>query len=374
MRGMTKHVTSYYPRALRGDGGVTNSVWLWVESLRTAGVEVEVCYDGRLAAVGDRRAALREGARPVRHLGAGRLAVPVDLIDPAPKEDSLLLLHSGYVAFNLWAAARARARRVPYVVTPSGAYDPHVRATRKLVRSTWERAERRMLEQALAVHVFFAAEVPHVHAVAPAARVVTSPTAFPLPEAVWRGTGQTPYVAWLGRYDVRHKGLDRLIAAMAHLPANERPRLRLHGRDSKQTREQVQALVDSHGLGSDVTVGGPVVGTEKVEFLLSAAAYVFPSRWESYGIALVEALALGVPCITTTDANLAEGLRADGAASVVDGSVEGLAAALAAVARGELTPVGTRGREFVRTRLNHAVAGQQFLEQVDDLRSGAMAR
>lgn len=371
MRGLTKHVTSYYPRALRGDGGVTNSLWLWVESLRTAGVEVEVCYDGRLPAVDDPRPARNELARPVRHLGTGRLAVPVG---PLVEEDSLILLHSGYVAFNLWAAARARARRVPYVVMPLGAYDPHVRATRKLVRSIWETAERRMLEQALAVHVFFAAEVAHVHSVAPAARVVTSPTAFPLPEAVWRGPTHSPYVAWLGRYDVRHKGLDRLVAAMAHLPAAERPHLRLHGRDSKQTREQVQALVDSHGLGSDVTVGGPVAGAEKVDFLLSAAAYVFPSRWESYGIALVEALAHGVPCITTTDANLAESLRQAGAASVVDGTVEGLAAALADVSRGELAPVGTLGREFVRTRLNHTVAGQRFLEQVDDLRSEAVVR
>lgn len=374
MTTLRKHVTSYYPRALHGDGGVTNCVWLWVESLRTAGVDVAVCYDDRLPTTGGGRAEQAVRARPVRHLGIGRLAVPVRLLDPVVRDESLLLLHSGYVGFNLWAAARARAHRVPYVVMPSGAYDPYVRTTRRLVRRVWEVAERHMLERALAVHVFFPAEVAHVHAVAPAARVVTSPTAFPLPEAVWRGPGRRPYVAWLGRYDVRHKGLDRLIAAMAHLSAEERPELRLHGRDSKQTRQQVQALVDSHGLGSHVTVGGPVDGADKVDFLLSAAAFVFPSRWESYGIALVEALAHGVPCVTTTDVNLAESLRQDGAAAVVDGSVEGLAAVLRQVARGQLTPVGRRGRDYVRDRLNHSIAGQQFLAQLDDVRSGAMVR
>lgn len=371
---MVTRVCSYYPRAGHGDGGVTNSLWLWVESLRTAGVEVEVCHDDRLTVLPTRYYPHGVRLRAVHHVGRGRLTLPVDLLGRMKKEASVLLLHSGYVAFNLRASAQARSRGVPYVVTPHGAYDPHLRITRRPVRTLWELAERRMLEQALAVHVFFPAEAAHVRALAPAARVVTSPTAFPLPENAWTGTGATPYVCWVGRYDVRHKGLDRLLDAMETLPAEQRPQLRLHGRDSKQTRRDIEALADDRGLQDHVRVGPPVEGAEKRRLLLGSAAYVHPSRWEAYGVSLVEALAHGVPCITTTDVDLAGPLSAARAATVVVGSVEGLAAALADVAQGRLPQdLGVRARNFVRTALSHEVAGRQLVDQVDRLISERVA-
>ena len=45
---MTRSLAFYYPRALYGDGGVTNSLWYWVDALSRAGADVSVLHDARL--------------------------------------------------------------------------------------------------------------------------------------------------------------------------------------------------------------------------------------------------------------------------------------------------------------------------------------
>jgi glycosyltransferase involved in cell wall biosynthesis len=283
------------------------------------------------------------------------------------------VLHSGYVLFNLVVACGAVRRGVPYVVMPHGAYDPHIRARRRVVRSLWEVAERWVLTRAAAVNVFFSAETEHVRRLAPQAVTITAPTAFETPERGWRSSGARGYVAWLGRYDVRHKGLDRLLDAMVRTPRDARPALQLRGRDHKDSRAAVERMVRERGLVGDVEVGGPVEGAAKDRFLLEAAAYVHPARWESYGIALVENLALGVPCLTTMDINLGPELERAGAALVVEGSVDGLSRGLEAIGRGDAVHLGPRGRDFVRTRLSHGETGRALLAAIDRV-IGAVTR
>ena len=363
---MIERIAMYYPRAMHGDGGVTNSLWLWAESLRRAGVAVEVLYDPRLPILRERRVPVGVATRPVVHYGRGRLAVPWHLereLDPA----ALLVLHSGYVMFNLVAARVATRFTIPYAVMPHGAYDTHVRENRRAVRVIWEVAERRLLIHATAVHIFSRPEVDHVHRLAPGAATVTAPTAFELPDTAWTQGNNRGYVAWLGRYDIRHKGLDRLLDAMALLPSSNRPLLQMHGRDHKDSRSAVQHMVMERDLSEHVSVGGPIDGRDKEELLLGAAAYVHPARWEAYGIALVESLAYGVPCLTTTDINLGPKLKAAGAALVVDGDVHGLARGLAAVAAGSVASYGARGRDFVRNHLSHVAAGRRLLQNTEAL-------
>ena len=280
---------------------------------------------------------------------------------------ALLVLHSGYTLANLTAGRAAVHRNVPYMVMPQGAYDSNVRSQRRVVRSVWDVAERRLLERAKAVHVSTPSEIDHIRALAPSARCVQAPTAFPIPEARWNGHDHSDYVAWLGRYDIRHKGLDLLIDAMAMIPAQQRPMLVLRGRDSKNSRRNVKDLVSERGLDGSVEVGPPVEGEEKESFLLGASAYVHPSRWESYGVALVEAMAYGVPCLTTTDVGLGPSLAAAGAARVVLGTADALAQALQSVTDHDGMLLGARGRDWVKQNLSHEAAAQRLLEQLSTL-------
>lgn len=108
----------------------------------------------------------------------------------------------------------------------------------------------------------------------------------------------------------RKKGLSNLIAATAQLDPSLRQRLAVVIAGSGT--ESLANEVASAGLGDCVHLLGPIglgntPGTvypklptdDLVALYKSADAFVFPSHIETFGIALVEAMAAGLPVITT---------------------------------------------------------------------------
>ena len=186
---------------------------------------------------------------------------------------------------------------VPYVATPHGLYDPHVVARHRTPRRAWWLlAERRYLQRAAAVHLFFRDEP---RAFPFRARLIVAPNGVTPPTDLrWDG-GSSGKVVWLGRFDVQHKGLDLLIEAIGRIPASRRPEVRLIGHDWFDQRTAVERRVVDCGLARWISVEQPVFGEEKWKILSTARAFVYPSRWEAFGLAVAEAVSIGVPTIVT---------------------------------------------------------------------------
>jgi glycosyltransferase involved in cell wall biosynthesis len=353
----------YYPRALVGDGGPTLAMWSWAGACREAGCDVAVICDRDLPGT----SALRHPSVPVvplAHSGVGRVRVPRGLTRLLRQGD-VLVLHSTYVPGNVAAAWAARTCGVPYLVVPHGGYDARSRARRGARKWLWKPVERRLLERALAVHLFFESEQSDAAQVAPAARWLVAPTGFEMPAATWDG-GSGGYLAWLGRYDVQHKGLDLLVDAMAHVTKAAGPPLRLHGKPSENGLDDVRALAAVRGVSGVVSVGGPVIGGAKEAFLREAAAYVHPSRWEAYSLALVEALAHGVPAVVSSSCAIAADLRQADAAVVVDPTPEAIARGVATVLRAQ-RHYSERALGFVQARLAWPTTVDAYLAQLSRL-------
>jgi glycosyltransferase involved in cell wall biosynthesis len=106
---------------------------------------------------------------------------------------------------------------------------------------------------------------------------------------------QAGYILAAGRL-VEQKGLDTLLRAYAAAcPELGGRRLVLAG-DGPE-RERLEGLADSLGLDGNVSFLGSV-GRERVAELLSGAdLFAFPSRYEAFGVALLEAMAAGVPVV-----------------------------------------------------------------------------
>ncbi|MBD1538837.1 glycosyltransferase [Arthrobacter sp. S13_S34] len=168
------------------------------------------------------------------------------------------------------------------------------------------------------------------------------------PSHQWTGGGH--YLAWFGRYSVQHKGIDNMLSAYAAVPREHRLPLRLRGIDYMGGKSEVRRLVSLLGLDSDVSVGGPVLGEEKVRFLSEAAGFLFPSRWESQGIALLEALGMGVPSLVSSSIHLADELAGASASIIVDFS-DRAAAAKAMTQVVGAAALGANARKYVQTEL-----------------------
>src|SRR6266516_7804748 len=101
----------------------------------------------------------------------------------------------------------------------------------------------------------------------------------------------------------------------------------MHGPDLHGQKGSVARLNAELGLEVWVTLGEAVYGTQKRRLLESAAGFVYPSRWEAFGLSVVEAVSLGIPTLVTPYP-LGRFLAESGGAILADPTPDGVARGL----------------------------------------------
>jgi glycosyltransferase involved in cell wall biosynthesis len=355
-------VTHYYPAALAGEFGTALASRGWASALAGLGHHVQLLYSGTNAL--DLPPAVDCHAVP--HRGESRFRVPVGLESMIVSTD-ILVLHGGWVWGNVAASRAARRLRVPYVVTAHGVYAPEVVRRRRLRKRAWFQAvEKRHLKNSAAVHLFFRSEVSGLKELGVETNWIISPNGFTLPgHRLWEGQG-SDFILWLGRFDVVHKGLDLLLRALAVLPESERPRLVLRGVDHRRGRETVLRLARELGLPGSVDVDGPVYGDEKVALMARAAGFVYPSRWEAFGVAIAEAASMGVPSLVTPYP-LGSHLASRRAAILAQASAGSLSDGIRRLLTPSAAVLGRRAREVIRQDFDWHKVASSWAEQVEQV-------
>ena len=147
------------------------------------------------------------------------------------------------------------------------------------------------------------------------------------------------------------KGLDRLIRAFAIASRRfDGTRLVIAGPDDEGLRPQLEALARSEGVGERVVFPGMLHGPDRLAALAGADVWALASHTENFGIAVVEALAAGVPTLVSPAVNLAGEIERAGAGFVAEPEPEPFARALAYLLEdeGRRRSYSERGREFAR--------------------------
>jgi glycogen(starch) synthase len=140
-----------------------------------------------------------------------------------------------------------------------------------------------------------------------------------------------PYVLGLGRL-VEQKGFDILLQAFARaLPALPEHHLVIAG--DGPLRPTLEALAKELGLTGRVSFRGSLDRAEVAATLSAAEMFVLSSRVEAFGIALLEAMAVGVPAIATDVGGVLDVAAADETALIVPSEdVDALAGAIVLLA------------------------------------------
>ncbi len=116
------------------------------------------------------------------------------------------------------------------------------------------------------------------------------------------------YVLSVGTIEPR-KNIEGLMRAFKMLqeknPALADVALVIAGQEGYHSEHVMQTLVDLKAKRS-IRYIGYVTHNEKVELLRHAAAFAFPSLYEGFGIPILEAMALGVPVITSKTTSMPE--------------------------------------------------------------------
>jgi len=324
-----------------------------------------------LAAAADEAAAA--GVRIVRFAPAAPRAVffswdMLHGLGPLAQAAEVVHVHSNWT-FPVWHGCQAaRDARKPLVMSPQGCLDPV-----RLAHSAWKKRlvgalDRRCLRQADVIHATSPAEREWIERYvggSPRIEVIPNgvdlPTRLPVPKPADR----TRHVLSLGRLHPL-KGLDLLLEAwsraLRETPPDERWQLLIAGPDEQGTRAALERQARDLNL-TNVTFSGPLYGADKDRALADADLFVLPSRSENFGIVVAEALAAGVPVITTKGTPWSE---IEGSCGWwVDVAAEPLARALAqamSLSDAERVAVGTRGRAVVAAKYQWVSVGKALAE------------
>ena len=360
-------IVHYYGPALSGEFGTAIAVRGWCRALAEAGTEVALAADTERGTI---RPPPGVEVIPAGSAWVGR-PLPQTLRTGLAGAD-LVVLHGGWDPRNLPVARQAGRLDVPYIVTAHGVYHPEIFRRRKPIakRVWWSLLERRHLSGALAVHVFFEEETEHLSARGIRTPAIVVPNGYAAPIDVHRLGNRDGYLIWLGRFAPFHKGLDLLLHAVQLLPPRDRPRLRLVGVDWRGRRKVVARLVRGLGLEQHVSVEEPLHGDAKWEALAGARGFVYPSRWEAFGVAVAEAVSIGVPTLVTPFP-LGRFLASRGGAILSLPQPKALAEGLMRLTDAGADGIGRRGAEVVREHLSWDRVASSWLQQVEDLLRGS---
>lgn len=129
----------------------------------------------------------------------------------------------------------------------------------------------------------------------PKNRIFKVPNMIACPNPVPLTLHQPPVIATLGRF-VKKKGFDVWIKALAELQKTGQDfRAIIGGKGEEEV--DLKQLVKEHNLSDKVEFKGWV--QDKESFFRAADVFCLPSRHEPFGIVLLEAMAYGIPTVST---------------------------------------------------------------------------
>ena len=149
------------------------------------------------------------------------------------------------------------------------------------------------------------------------------------------------------------KGLDILVKAYSIL-AKEQDSIHLLivGNDDGGYIRKVKRWVKEYGIEQRVTFTGILTGKEKLEAYAASDIFVLPSYSENFGIAVIEAMACGMPVVISNKVGIYREIEENRAGIVVDTDTESLYKGINLLIKNpELkTEIATNGRRFVQER------------------------
>jgi glycosyltransferase involved in cell wall biosynthesis len=275
------------------------------------------------------------------------------------RSDHIDILHDNgiWLRHNHRLAILAKRRGIPRVVSTRGMLEPWALRHKRFKKYVaWRLYQRRDLRIALYHHTTAEAEAQNLQHLSLAVPISIVPNGIDMPgespaafssrdQRTTTETGRT--ALFLGRiYPI--KGLPMLIQAWSSV----RPKgwqLCIAGPDEAGHRKDVENAVLATGLTDSVSFLGPIAPQMKAALFSEVDLLILPSYSESFGMVVAEALAHGLPVLTTKGTPWSS-LPKNGCGWWVEPTVDGICSALHAATnldRGTLRSMGANGRALV---------------------------
>lgn len=272
--------------------------------------------------------------------------------------DSLVHQHGIWTYLSVVCSDWRRRTKQPTVISPHGMLEAWA-----LANSHWKKRlatrfyERANLATCSCIQATSESELASIRNFGLRRPVVLIPNGVDIPDLASDASGQGERVGndqrnvllFLSRIHPK-KGLINLLRGWSQVASEAKDwRLVLAGPDEVGHIREIKRLMDHLGVTESVEYVGPQYGSGKDAWLRQADAFVLPSFSEGFSIAVLEAMAYGLPVLMSPQCNFPEAMRA-GVALCAEPQAETIARGLRNLF--EMSPsdrveLGGRAREFV---------------------------
>lgn len=257
----------------------------------------------------------------------------------------------------------ARKQRIPLIISPRGMLSKRALEVAKWKkRLAWALYQRADLAAAAVIHATSEAEAEDCRRRGLTQPIAIVPNGIDLPDVSnGRQNRSERTVLFLSRLHPI-KGLGDLVEAWSQV----RPRgwrVVVAGPDEGEYGREIRSAVSTLGLEKEFEFVGPVGDEEKWSLFRDANLFVLPSYSESFGQAIGEALAAGVPVITTraTPWGVIESNHCGWWTETGTDPLKKALLEATLLSDQELAAMGERGREMVRSNFSWEESARRFL-------------
>jgi glycosyltransferase involved in cell wall biosynthesis len=279
------------------------------------------------------------------------------------RRPDIVHVHCIFSHVTALAAGVAREFCIPYVLSPHGALDSacYQSGRKWLKRLFVNLTVRRDLRCAASLHTTSEAEAHELQNWVPASRIKTVPLGATLPSFDFAATAEgfqkrfpqlrdRRIVLFLGRLASK-KRPELLVAAVAQLKDEMPDAMLLFAGSDAGGMSAVQHAISRHSLADRVVFCGFLQGADKQGAFACSSVFALPSTDENFAVAVVEAMAHGVPALVTPGVASHVHVDAAGCGLTVDGHVDAIASGLRQLLNADRHQLGDRGRDYVARNL-----------------------
>ena len=245
------------------------------------------------------------------------------------KKFDLVHVHGLYRFPQAAAAYFCRKYKVPYLIRPHGSLDPFLYSHKRhrISKRIYELLiENKNLNSASAIHFTTSEEMKLVEPLQLRSPGIVIPNGLDSakydslpPFGTFRKKyciGDKKIILHFGRINFK-KGMDILVKAFAEVSrSRDDVLLVIAGPDNEGYKSQLETWITEENITSKVLFTGMLQGKDTLEVLRDADIFALPSYTENFGIAVVEAMASGLPVVISDKVNIWSAVRDAGAGLV----------------------------------------------------------
>lgn len=304
------------------------------------------------------------------------------------KEFDLVHITSVFLAASTLGAYYAKKNNIPYIISPRGSLmvEPLKKGFLKNLKKKIYifLIEKKNLAGAAAIH--FTTEMEkreYLKAGLPLRHAIVIPngceTRKEYESTKSRNNFQRKFnigddkkiVLFLSRLSWK-KGLDTLIPAFAEVVKQEpKAVLVIAGGDEENYKKEIELKIENCKLkiGNEVIFTGMLLGNDKAAACAASDVFVLPSYAENFGMAVVEAMAAGLPVIVTKGIGISNEVKKAGAGIVIDKNENQLAEAILKILGNPDSAgrMGEAGRKLVEAEFSWPKIAEKFIKEYNKI-------